>query len=257
MSRNAFTSLRDTISDIAKRKTNAARARAKGSSNESEHSSVVYAESCAKIAERFEAKGFRYAKSGPHFTRKKDNFTHKVSFQTSYHNIPGQHVSLSVAANVQSPKLKKWRESQQHSFRQDGWVGGGMIHLLETDLAYISWDLANPDERKKTIDDVISFIDAVAIPYFNSFNHLKNIIKEFETRNFPAMDIASMVEFALCFDSKEGAQSILDRYVRERLDLWQDIEKAEIEFKANGFPDYHITKYADQVAFLRSAYKLT
>lgn len=256
MSRNAFTSLRETISDIANRKSEATKARREGTPEGVEHSSDVYAQSCAKIAEHFVEHGFRYAKSGPHLTRKRNGFSHRVSFQTSYHNIPGKHVSLSVAANVRSKRLKEWRENQEHARRSDDWVGGGMIHLLGTDLTYITWEMADPKERENTISDVVSFIESVTLPYFGYFDRPSELIDRFQKQDFPAMDIADLVEFTLCFGSQDEAQRILDRYVTERSDLAPDIENAEERIREEGYPPYHLTKYADLVAFLRSAYAL-
>lgn len=256
MSRNAFTSLRETFADIANRKSEAAKARRKGTPEGVEHSSEVYAQSCAKIAEHFAAYGFRYAKSGPHFTRRKNGFIQQVSFHTSYHNIPGKHVSLSVSANVRSNKLKKWRAIQEHSRRKDDYVAGGLIHLLGTDLTNVTWELADPKERESTISDVISFIGLVALSYFEFFDRPNDLIDCFQKQDFPAMDIADLVEFALCYGSKEKARMILDRYVAQRADLAADIEKAEVVFREEGYPIHFISKYADLVVFLKSAYGL-
>lgn len=257
MTRNAFTSIRDTFSDIAKRKGDAARARREGTPEGVEHSSEVYSASCARIATAFADRGFRYAKSGPHLTRKENGFTYTISFQTSYHNIPGQHVALSVAANVRSKKIKEWRVKQPRSRRKDDWVAGGLIHLLGTDLTYVSWDLAGRESREATLTDVISFIESVALPYFESFKVPGSLVAHFEHHDFPAMDIGDQVEFALCFAGRDKAETILNRFITERADLAEDIQKAEERIRTEGHISHFLTRYDELVAFLRSAYQLT
>src|SRR5882724_9777993 len=138
MLRKTFTSLSGVFSDVAQKKTDAARARQSGANSNAEPSADAYADSCAQIAAAFVADGYRYAKSGPHLTKKMGGFSYRISFQSSRHNIPGQHVSLAVAANVWSKELEDWRRRQPLARRQDDWVAGGLIHLLGTGLTYVT-----------------------------------------------------------------------------------------------------------------------
>jgi hypothetical protein len=134
MLRKTFTSLRGVFSDVAQRKSDAARARQSGGDSSAEPPSEVYSAACAEIASAFTDVGFRFSKSGPLLTKKEGSFSYRISFQSSRHNIPGQHVSLSVAANVRSKKIEEWRKRQPVSRRSDDWVAGGLIHLLGTGL---------------------------------------------------------------------------------------------------------------------------
>jgi hypothetical protein len=251
MGREEFKSIGETISDIARRKSDAARARREGRNETAEPSAQVYAESCSRIATAFVNDGFRYAKSGPHMTRRRNGFTEKVSFQTSYHNIPGKHVELSVAATVRSKNLKEWRGSQPASLRKGNWVGGGMIHLLGIESSYLKWELADPEGRDDTVADVIDTIRSLALPYFDVFQDLSTFIRLLIQRDVPAMDIGDAVEFALCFGSRDQAQAILERFVTERPDLAGAIAQAEAKMNRDGLPAHVLNAYADQVAFLR------
>jgi hypothetical protein len=169
MLRKTFNSLSGVFSDVAQRKAAAARARQSGADPAAEPSADAYADSCAQIAATFAADGYRYAKSGPHLTKKIGVFSYRISFQSSRHNIPGQHVSLAVAANVWSKELEAWRKSQPLARRRDDWIAGGLIHLLGTGLTYVTWDVADAALRPAVITDVVAFIRSVAIPYFARF----------------------------------------------------------------------------------------
>jgi hypothetical protein len=257
MPRNEFKSIRGVFSDIVRRKSDAAKARRKGRDKAAEPSAEVYADSCARIASAFENDGFRYAKSGPHMTRRRNGFAEKVVFQTSYHNIPGQHVSLSVAANVRSKKLKEWRNSQPVSLRKDDWVGGGMIHLLGTNQVYLTWELADPESREDTIADVVDTIRCFALPYFDHFQNIPACLGLLAEYNLPTMDIGNVVEFTLCFGTQEQAQGILDRFLSERGDLADAIVEAKEKMRRQGLPNHLLSAYADQVAFLCLHYGMT
>jgi hypothetical protein len=102
--------LSDLFSNIALRKRQAAEARFAGTPSNVEHSSDVYAQSCARVAASLAEDGFRYAKSGPHLTKKNGDFSYRIAFQTSHNNIPGEHVALWMYASVRCPDLKRWRD---------------------------------------------------------------------------------------------------------------------------------------------------
>ena len=257
MAREEFKSIRETISDIVRRKSDAARARREGRDEAVEPSAEVYAKSCARIAGAFESDGFRYAKSGPHMTRRRIGFVERVAFQTSYHNIPGKHVELSVAANVRSKKLKEWRHSQPASLRKDDWVGGGMIHLLGTNQFYLKWQLAEPETREETIGDVIDTIRSCALAYFDHFQDIPACVRLLVECDLPAMDLGNAVEFTLCFGARDQAQAILQRFLVERPDLADAIAEAEDKMRTHGLPGHALNAYADQVAFLRLHHGMT
>jgi hypothetical protein len=168
--RKLFHKIEEVFADTAARKAEAARARTIGSSDTTVSSRDVYINACRQIAEPFVGDGYKFAKSGPHFTKKDDQFSFRVAFQSSHNNIPGKHVVLWMHANVRSPKLGNWRRQQSKPYRNDDWVPGGMVHLLNRRHAMIEWELAHDSTREGTIEDAINFVRTEVIPYFHKFS---------------------------------------------------------------------------------------
>jgi hypothetical protein len=254
--RKLFHNIEAVFADTGARKTAAAKSRANVSSSAAEPSRDVYLNACRQIAEAFAGDGYKFAKSGPHFTKKDDPFIYCVSSQSSHNNIPGQHVVLWMHAWVRSPKLANWRRRQPHPHRDDDYVAGGMVHLLNRKHAMIEWELADISTRKATIEDAVRFVRSDVFPYFQKFSDPTALILELHTKNVAEFGVASSVEFALCFGSPEQAQRILDRYIAQRPDLRNQIEQSTQTFLREGFPEFFATSYADQVAWVRTAYDL-
>ena len=129
--------------------------------------------------------------------------------------------------------------------------------MLGTDLTYVTWDVADAALRPAVIADVAAFIRSVALPYFARFEEPAKLIAELEVADIPAVDIGDAVECALCFSGPESAKKILRRFAAERPNLAGAIRQAEKRIQEEGHTKYFLTAYADQVAFLRSAYSLT
>jgi len=257
--RNVFDKIADVFADTAKRKAEAAKARTAHSSDTAVPSKDVFTDACRQISEAFIGNGYKYAKSGPHFTKSCASFNYRVSFQSSHNNIPGKHVALWMHANVRSPRLKKWRAEQLKPYRNDGWVAGGMVHLLNRRHAMIEWELANDETRSAVVEDAIQFIRTEVFPYFHRFSDPSAVISELclkEIKEINAFGLASSVEFALCFGSHEEAQRILNRFISQRQDLRDQIEIASQTFRKEGFPAYFPFANAEQVAWVKTAYHL-
>src|SRR5450631_2114966 len=107
-------------------------------------------------------------------------FNYRVSFQSSHNNIPGKHVALWMHANVRSPRLKKWRGEQLKPYRNDGWVAGGMVHLLNRRHVMIEWKLANDETRSAVVEDAIQFIRTEVFPYFHRFSDPSAVTLSFQ-----------------------------------------------------------------------------
>jgi hypothetical protein len=256
MLHNSFIRISDVLTDIARRKSAAGRARQSGDVASSEVPAEVYANVCAQIAASFTEEGYRYAKSGPHLTKKTGDLTFRISFQSSHHNVPGRHICLRVAAVVRSKRLEEWRQAQPRALRCDDWVAGGLIHLLGLRAAFIEWELADADARPAVIADAREVIRRVALPYLAAFTDPSRLIGAVEIGDVPAFQVGDAVEFALCFSDKAHARKILQRFVTERPDLATAIREAEEKIRREGYPRHLSTAYADQVAFLRAAYAL-
>ena len=69
-----------------------------------------YIEACAEVARAFEPDGFKFAKSGPHTSRKVGDWRQEISFFSSYANISGATSWLEVYVSVFNRKLGGWAE---------------------------------------------------------------------------------------------------------------------------------------------------
>jgi hypothetical protein len=256
MIRRVFAKIDDVFADTAKRKTDAAKARFSRAPNTSGASADVFRDSCREISEAFTGEGYKYAKSGPHLTKNSGPFRYFIFFQSSHNNIPGQHVALWMHANVRSPVLKKWRNGQLKPHRNDAWVAGGMVHNLKRDHAMIEWEIANKETRSAVVQDAIRFIRAEVLTYFQRFSDPGAVISELCHQEIKAFELASSIEFALCFGTHAQAQMILNRFIDHRKDLERQIEIATRTFRNEGFPNYYAAAYAEQVAWVRTAYHL-
>ena len=93
-----LTDLAAIIRDTALRKQRAAEMHRSGAPEELPEPGAVFRDVCAAIGQALAADGFRYAKSGPHLTRKAGDFTYRISFQSSAHNVRGEYVALWIHA---------------------------------------------------------------------------------------------------------------------------------------------------------------
>jgi hypothetical protein len=255
VSRETSKTLLDVIKGIGSRKAAAAAYRTKGKPAGVEDARVVYLAACAAIAKEFEGLGFRYAKSGPHFTRTEGPFQFRVSFQSSHHNIPGQHVRLWVHATVSSKKIKDLRQAHLPDTFANEYIAGGMLHrILPGKVAMVEWELADPKTRSATVTDVVGLIRNHVLPYFEMFADTARLISTLKQLSVPALDPRRAVEYALCFGSKESAQQVLSRFISERPDLQPDIERV----KRDGFKHPHLgpSGYAEEIVYLQREYGL-
>jgi Domain of unknown function (DUF4304) len=196
----------DFVSDVAYRKSRAAQARFSGKPTGQESSREVYLAGCASIGAYLgDSFGFRYAKSGPHARRRSGDLTFEISFQSSQHNIAGEHVGLSVHSNVLSAKIKKWRELTPPLCSFD-YVSGGQIGNLQTNCSWLDWELADPSNRDEAIRDAIKAIEELAFPYFSKFENLPSLFKVLIQEDLPGMDLNHVIEFLMCFTDQATAR---------------------------------------------------
>ena len=99
-------------------------------------------------------------------------------------------------------------------------------------------------------------IRSTVLSYFAQFEDPKSLVKRLRISGVNAFDIASSVEFALCFGDRTDAQAIVARVLAERPDLNDAVEESLAQLKKRGFPSLFPAGYADQVAWIRLAYGL-
>lgn len=254
--RRVVHSIEELLRRTAAEKRDAAVARARGRDSTAEPSSDVYEASCAEIASHFSSLGFRYAKSGPHFSKRSGDFTFKVSFQSSYHNIPGRHVALRVAANVASRSLKAWRAQHPHPFRNGDFVAGGLLGNLLDDHPYIEWDLGGRRKRTRVVADIVEGIQTIALPYFERFSDPVALASWLRSHELPAIWVGDSVEFVGFYSDLDSASEVAGGFLRRRPELVPEFNAARRQFSERGFPAHLPTKHAEQLAWVVVAYGL-
>ena len=126
----------------------------------------VIASSCAAVAGAFSGLGFRWSKSGLHFSRKVGPFTHVVSFQADSANSSGSHVGVAMHARTRSAELARWREANGGVTTGDH-LWGTQIGYLSAAHEYLKWQLADPAGRQAEIDSMVKTVHELAIPAFD------------------------------------------------------------------------------------------
>lgn len=253
--RKEIRSIAEFISDVAYRKQRAAQARFAGTPPGREVPREVYLAACASIGTHLaDSFGFKYAKSGPHARRRSGEFTFEVSFQSSVHNVAGEHVSLWIHGHVSSAKIKKWRESQPRLSPHDH-VAGGQIGNLQTNHRWLDWDLADAAKRDDVIRDAIQAIEELAFPYFAKFEDLSSLVKLLINHDLPAMTIDRAVEFLMCFADQPTARIAATNFFQRRPDLIHAYQRDFQRYAEHGLDSSHPSGYAKHLAFASHVFK--
>ena len=240
-------SLLDMISEIGHRKRRAAQARFAGRPAGVEAPRDVYLCACGGIAAHFQEAGYKYAKSGQHCRRRCGDFIFQIGFQSSSHNVAGEHVGLSIYGTVFSPKIKKWRAKYAELYPSDA-VAGGQIGNLQSPHSWLAWDLADPSTRGATIADAVATIEQLALPYFAHFGDLGSLIPLLVEQSLPSMEIDHVIAFLMCFADKKTARLAAVKFLQRRPDLVANYLKAMEQFPSRE-TDRPPSGYAQQLAF--------
>ena len=246
-------SISDFVADTARRKQRAAQSRFAGTPAGSESPREVYLCACAAIAAAFESTGYKYAKSGPHFRRRSGDFTFQVSFQSSHHNVSGEHVCLWIHGTVLSRRLKQWREQQPVAVSID-YVAGGQIGNLQTEYAWLEWELADPNSRDSVIDDAIRAINQLALPYFALFEDVPTLVFRLVEGDLPSMTIDRVIEFLMCYSDQPTARMAAANFLKGRADLVRAYKRDYERYAERGLDWSPPSGYAKQLAYASHAF---
>jgi hypothetical protein len=207
-----------------------------------------YAAACAEIAAHFSDREYRFAKSGPHATRKSGDFTYQIGFQSSHKNVAGVSVKLWIHGTVFSKRLETWRSSHPQ-LRAIDYVAGGQIGNLTDDTIWHDWNLADPITRQSTIETAISTIELVAMPYFAQFDDLSVFIPKLQHSDVPSMTIDRVIEFLMCFADHHAARTAAVNFLQRRPDLARSYTRDFQRYADRGLDWSHPSGYAKQLAF--------
>ena len=229
--------LQAIIRDIADRKRRAAKRRSAPPGANAEAPRAVYQAGCAAIAAAFAPLGFRYASSGPHFTRKVGELLHGIYFSSSHNNVAGEYVAVWIYANVRSPHVARWR-AQFRPGTSNPFVAGGQIGNLAPQAAWLEWDLADPDTRPGEVAGAIATIRQLALPFFEVYASPAATKEGLYKRDLPGLHALGAIEFALAFEDRPLAQRLLARSIKGQPDRLKEYEDALAEFRRSGLPPY-------------------
>lgn len=208
----------------------------------------LYAAACAEIAGHFSRSGYRFAKSGPHATRRHCDFTYQIGFQSSQKNVAGVTVKLWIHGTVFSKRLEIWRSSHPQ-LRAIDYVAGGQIGNLTADTISHDWNLAAPNTRQSTIDAAISMIEAVVLPYFAQFDDLKALLPKLQHSDVPSMPIDRVIEFLMCFADHQAAKTAGANFLKRHPNLVNSYSRDLQHYADRGLDWSHPSGYARQLAF--------
>ena len=212
----------DILQDIADRKKQLSETRFV-SQEKNENPREVYLSVCKSIADYYEPYGFKYSASGQHLTLKTkgSEYVFKISFSSSHYNIADENVAITVMANVISHKFKKWQsENGNGRFNQipSEYIGGGQIGNLQENCVWLKWNVANPLTRQKKIDDIIEYINKLAIPFFDLFSDTNLLIANIQKSGqfYGITDIYGLTEFLMYKSPKAIVERTLSNFLKSK-----------------------------------------
>ena len=250
-----LTDLAAIIRDTTLRKQRAAQMRRSGAPDELPEPSVVFQDACAAIGRALAADGFRYAKRGPHLTRKAGDFTYRISFQSSAHNVRGEYVAVWIHANVLSKAIKAWRRRFEPQSSWD-FVAGGQIGNLEPEPGWSEWNVADPKGRPAVIEDAVTGIRSTVLPFFARFADRSSALNTLDQWPVPGLAIVPSIELALSYGDRVRAQALLERFFVRYPDLLAEYHAKLDEYRRTGLPTYRDGGWAADLAKATIQYEL-
>ena len=206
-------SISDGFLQIIERKQNASSKRFLPREERTEESRQVFLTCCEAISSALSTDGYRFAKSGPHCTKKHGDFSYKVSFLSDHYNVAGEHVALTICGSVHSRKYKKWQTNLDLNNPSD-YVAGGQIGYLTGDYLNFEWELAEPSVREEVVEGAIMAIRELAFPFFERFEFIDTVVKDVIAGRFPlschpVKDMKLLMFLAGCSAAREYATRCL------------------------------------------------
>lgn len=257
MGRDEHESLNDLLRSTAERKRRAAQSRSRDR-NEAENPRDVYLSCCEQIAREFSEGGFRYAKSGPHMSRRDSGFKFSVQFGSSRNNLANEFVQLDLAPFVDSSRLKKWRSEQTHASRPDGHVAGRSPHLLFGQPLPIRWNVADAETRRHTCDDVVDYVRQNLLPWFDLFRDVEGLLQRLVSEDLPGLteNVFGVVEFILCYGDRCAALGFCKRRMEQAEVSPAELEPTIATYRREGIPEVQAFGLTDHLARVALVHEL-
>ncbi|WP_322416479.1 DUF4304 domain-containing protein [Mesorhizobium huakuii] len=145
----------------------------------------VFLDACCEISSRLKPVGFRFAKSGPHASRRAGDWTFRISFQSNYLNVGGEYVELVVHVSVHNKAIREWDERNGWPANASDWVAGGQLGNLLTPYHWRTWSIANPLTRQAEITNIVANIQATVLPVFERFGTPRELAEQVAETEIP------------------------------------------------------------------------
>jgi hypothetical protein len=159
-----------------------------------------------------------------------------------------------IHAHVFSHRLKQWRKQQPYLDASHD-VAGGQIGNLQTDHAWLEWELADPNNRDSVLDDAVSTIENLAFPYFAHFDDLASLTSRLLVEDLPSMPIDCVIEFLMCFSDHQTARRSAANFLQRRPDLLQSYHREFQKYVTCGIVAARPSGYAQELAFASHAFE--
>ncbi|MBW8907454.1 MAG: DUF4304 domain-containing protein [Mesorhizobium sp.] len=255
--RAVFRKTAEFFAAMAARKARAGEAHGSPSPRAEEPPRDIYLQACDTIASDLTKEGFRYARSGPHLSRRDGDLVFKIQFQSSHNNVAGEYVALWLHGGVSSRRLAEWASTRDWPWdrRQERYRGiaGGQIGNLVDPQAWLEWNLAGPGSRVEIVTDAVSACHEIILPYFDRFSDLDAMARSLIERDVPSFGIQTAIPFLLCYFGKDLAEEAGRNFLVRRPDLLATFGAAREMFGRDGLPRLHPNGYAVFLAAIATA----
>jgi hypothetical protein len=218
----------------------------------SERPRDVFDDVCAELAARLADVGFTYAAKRHALSRRQAAWTHRLAFQSSHSNIAGHVVKLWCHVVVENASLKKWRAANSSPFLERGGrvAGGGTWNLGGRPADGIDWNLADATQRAGTVESIHQAIVTHALPFMEMASDPSGLSRRVMAADVPLVELADVVETALCLLEPSVADSVLSQWMLRHGDVIHEARQVLERLRAGGPVGRHRESYACQIALL-------
>ncbi|WP_457311452.1 hypothetical protein [Sphingomonas sp. UYAg733] len=233
-------SFSESVIATARQKRDAAASRALPNAEREKPRDVILA-AVAQIAAQLQEDGFAFYKSGPGLKRVGGDLSYEIIFQSDRNNIAGQRAAVWIHGAVSSRKLADWRRRHDHPWLrregpQAGVISGGQIGNLGPVPSWMEWDFADPVTRPAEIDDAVTAIRRIMLPFFDLFDDPAAAVDVLV--HHPVCPQKPLLEYAISILGKQAAEAALLSLLMAQPALRARFDAARAKFACAGLPQF-------------------
>lgn len=194
--------------------------------------------------------GFKYARSGPHLTRRTNQVTSKAMFGSSTLNVPGELVSLHVTLQAHDSELGKWRRAQATPRRHDDLVATRHLGHLLTPPRWLDWNLASSRDRPATTKDISDTLADPGLMFLDSLT--TDLAHDPDEATLAArVDNESLIEYYMRAGRREEASLLIEAMLARFHERGRAHFASQVRaFRADGLPEHQVLGEPNGLAFL-------